>query len=212
VGRMLDPARDRWQKRRQVLGALGVRPGSVVADVGAGPGYFTVALARAVGPRGRVYAVDPGLPHLERLRLRLMQAGVRNVTPVLSRGGDPHLPPGACDIVLIVNSYHHFPNGPRFLRRVAEALRRGGVMAAIDFEKRETPVGPPVEHRVAREDFLRDARRAGLALAAEHRFLPYQYFVVLSAARGSARRRSPRPSARRPGRTGARPIHHRRRA
>jgi hypothetical protein len=73
-------------------------------------------------------------------------------------------------------------------------------------------VGPPVEHRVAREDFLRDARRAGLALAAEHRFLPYQYFVVLSAAAGGARRRPPGPSARHPGRTGARPIHRRRRA
>jgi ubiquinone/menaquinone biosynthesis C-methylase UbiE len=183
VGRMLDPERMQWQQPARVLRAAGVRPGSVVADVGAGPGFFTVPLARAVGPRGRVYAVDPGLPHLERLRHRLMEHRVRNVTPVLSRGDDPHLPPGEFDLVMIVNTYHHFPDGPAFLRRVAKALRPGGRMVGIDFDKRETPVGPPVDHRVAREEFLRDARRAGLRLAAEHRFLPYQYFVVLKRDR-----------------------------
>lgn len=183
VGRMLDPDRTRWQRPARVMKALGIRRGSVVADVGAGPGYFTLQLARAVGPTGRVFAVDPGLPHLERLRERLMKAGRRNVTPVLGRGDDPHLPPDTCDVVMIVNTYHHFPNGPTFLRRAAEALRPGGVLAGIDFEKRETPVGPPVDHRVSREEFLRDATRAGLRLVGEHRFLPYQYFVVLKRRR-----------------------------
>ena len=188
VGRMLAPERGRWQKPARVLAALEVRRGSVVADVGAGPGYFTLPLARAVDPTGRVYAVDPGLPHLDRLRARLMKTRVRNVTPVLSRGDDPHLPPRSCDLVLVVNTYHHFPDGPAFLRRVATALRPHGVLAAIDFEKRETPVGPPVEHRVSREEFLRAAARAGLRPLAEHRFLPYQYFLVLKG-RPSKRRR-----------------------
>lgn len=187
VGRMLDPDRTQWQKPTRVVKALGIRPGSVVADVGAGPGYFTVPLARAVGASGRVFAVDPGLPHLERLRERLMKSGVRNVTPILSRGDDPHLPPRTCHVVLVVNTYHHFPSGPAFLRRAAEALRPGGVLAGIDFEKRETPVGPPVDHRVSREEFLRDAGRAGLRLVAEHRFLPYQYFVVLRRNRATSR-------------------------
>jgi ubiquinone/menaquinone biosynthesis C-methylase UbiE len=188
VGRMLDPERMRWQQPARVLRAAGVKPGATVADVGAGPGFFTLPLARAVGPRGRVYAVDPGLPHLERLRERLMKAGARNVTPVLSRGDDPHLPPGICDVVMTVNTYHHFPNGPAFLRRLAVALRPGGRLVAIDFAKRETPVGPPVDHRVSREEFLRDAGRAGLRLAAEHDFLPYQYFVVLGRDRAPRKR------------------------
>ena len=179
IGRQLDPGRDRWQQRRRVVKALGVRRGAVVADVGAGPGFFTLALARAVGPRGHVYAVDPDPQILDVLRGRLAKAGIRNVSPVLGRGDDPHLPAGACDVVLIVDTYHHFPSGPVFLRRAARALKPGGRLANVDFQKRETPVGPPVGHRVAREDFLRDARRAGLAVAAEHEFLPYQYFVVL---------------------------------
>ena len=179
VRRMLDPGRDRWQRPARVLRALRVRPNAVVADIGAGPGYFTLRLARAVGPRGHVYAVDPEPRSLERLRRRLERLGVRNVTPVLSRGDDPHLPAGACDLVLIIDTYHHFPDGAAFLRRAAGALKPGGRLVGIDFQKRETPVGPPVEHRVAREEFLRDAGRAGLALVAEHPFLPYQYFVVL---------------------------------
>src|SRR5262245_33056785 len=188
VGRMLDPARDAWQRPGRVLGALRIR-GRVVADIGAGPGYFTIRLARAAGSRGHVYAVDPEPRNLERVRHGLEQAGAHNVTPVLSRGDDPCLPTQGCDLVLIVNSYHHFPSGPAFLRRAARALRPGGRVVGIDFEKRDTPVGPPVEHRVSREEFLRDARRAGLRLVGEHRFLPYQYFVVLRPTSAGARSR-----------------------
>lgn len=179
IERQLNPGRGAWQKPAAVLRALGVRRGQVIADVGAGPGYFSLRLARAVGPAGHVYAVDPEPAILAVLRERLTRARVRNVTPVLGLGADPLLPPGRCDLALIVDTYHHFPDGPAFLRRVARALRPGGRLVNIDFQRRDTPVGPPLEHRVAREAFLRDARRAGLLLVAEHRFLPYQYFLVL---------------------------------
>ena len=162
-----------------MLRVLGIGPGEVVADVGAGPGYFSLRLARAVGPRGHVYAVDPEPAILDVLRARLTAARIANVTPVLGSAADPLLPPGRCSLVLLTNTYHHFADGPAFLRRVARALRPGGRLVNIDFDKRETPVGPPVDHRVAREDFLRDAGRAGLALVDEHRFLPHQYFLVL---------------------------------
>lgn len=179
IRRQMDPGRARWQKPDAVLRALGLRRGQVVADIGAGPGFFTLRLARAVGPRGRVFAVDPESAVLDVLRERLARSRVRNVTPVLARADDPMLPAGRCDLALVVDSYHHIPDGPAYLRRLAGALTRGGRIVNIDFDRRETPVGPPVEHRVARERFLRDAERAGLDLVAEHRFLPYQYFLVL---------------------------------
>lgn len=185
--RQLDPARAGWQRPAAVLRAIGLRRGQTVAEIGAGPGFWTFRLARAVGPSGRVYAVDPEPAMLEALRERLEKARVGNVTPVLGGTDDPLLPHRQCHLALIVNTYHHFPDGPAFLRRVATVLRPGGRLVNIDFEKRETPVGPPVDQRVAREEFLQDARRAGLRLVAEHRFLPYQYFLILRPHRHQGR-------------------------
>ncbi len=183
VRRQLDPGRARWQKPDAVLRALGLQRGQVVADIGAGPGFFTLRLADAVGPTGQVFAVDPESAVLDVLHERLKRSRVRNVTPVLARADDPMLPAGGCDLALVVNSYHHVPGGAAFLRRLARALTRNGRIVNIDFDRRETPVGPPVDHRVAREQFLRDAGRAGLVLVAEHSFLPYQYFLVLRPRR-----------------------------
>lgn len=179
IRRQERPSRAAWQKPAAVVRALGLRRGQVVADVGAGPGYWTCRLARAVGRGGRVFAVEAELEVMEVLRRRLAAAGIRNVTPVLGDGADPRLPHGSCDLVLVVNTYHHFHDGVAFLRSLARALRPGGRLVNIDFAKRPTPVGPPVDHRVAREDFIRDARRAGLEPVAEPRLLPYQYFVIL---------------------------------
>lgn len=178
IARQEAPDRAEWQAPTAVVRALGLRRGQVVADIGAGPGYFALRMARTVGPDGHVYAVDAEPQVLEVLRERVRAAGVRNVTPVLGEGDDPLLPSRTCDLVLIVDTYHHFDDGRSFLRRAARVLRRGGRLVNIDFARRETPVGPPVEHRVAREAFLRDARGAGLRLVAEHHFLPYQYFLV----------------------------------
>src|SRR2546422_10483211 len=108
--RQLATTRARWQQPERVLKTLRVRRGAVVADVGSGPGYFTTRLARAVGPRGRVYAVDPESEVLKVLVKRL--DGHTNVTPVLSRGDDPMLPPSSCDLAVFVNAYPPVADGP----------------------------------------------------------------------------------------------------
>src|SRR5262249_41961218 len=156
--------------------------GQVVADIGAGPGYFSVRLARLLGTTGHVYSVDPEPAVLDVLRDRVTAARLGNVTPVLGRGDDPLLPPNSCDLALMVHMLHHVEDHRRFLRRLTLVLRPGGRLVNIDFARRETPVGPPLGHRVAREDFLRAARGAGLTLLSEHDFLPYQYFLVLRPA------------------------------
>lgn len=179
IARMEEPERAQWQKPAEVVAALQLKPGQVACDIGAGPGYFSLRLARAVGDSGRVFAVDVEPRILEALGKRIESAGVHNVTPVLSLPDDALLPPGACDLILIVDTYHHLPDGPAYLRRLSRSLRAGGRMVNIDFHRRDLPVGPPVAHKVSREAFLRDAQAAGFKLVAEHHFLPYQYFLVL---------------------------------
>jgi ubiquinone/menaquinone biosynthesis C-methylase UbiE len=185
IAHLADPGRDAWQKPDDVVRALALQPGQTVCDVGAGPGYFTLRLARAVGAAGRVYAVDVEPKILDALRERLAASGLRNVTPVLALADDPLLPAAACDVILIVDTYHHFPDRVAYLGRLTRALRPGGRIANVDYHKRETPVGPPLAHRLARETFLAEAQKAGLVVADEPAFLPHQYFVVLRP-RGAA--------------------------
>jgi ubiquinone/menaquinone biosynthesis C-methylase UbiE len=174
------PDRAAWQKPEEVLDALAVAPGQTVCDIGAGPGYFALRASKRVGAAGRVFAVDVDPRILDALRSRIEKAGARNVTPVLALAADPLLPPRSCDRVLVVDAYHHFPDRPRYLARLAALLRPGGRLANVDWHKHPTAVGPPLEHRIAREDFLADAATAGLRVVSEPKILPYQYFLVLA--------------------------------
>jgi ubiquinone/menaquinone biosynthesis C-methylase UbiE len=179
IAHLESASRAEWQKPDEVVSALGLREGQTACDVGSGPGYFTLRLARVVGPAGHVYAVDVEPRILDALRERLGAARTLNVTPVLGLPDDPLLPDGACDVVLIVDTYHHFPDGPAYLRRLRRALRPAARVVNIDYEKRQTPVGPPLDHRIGREEFLGEARQAGYRLQGSPSFLPHQYFLVL---------------------------------
>ncbi len=190
LAKLEGPDRAAWQKPDEVVRALRLRRGDVVCDAGAGPGYFALRLARAVGPRGRVYALDVEPRMIAELERRLDAARAANVRPILVREGDAPLPPRPCDLVLVVDTFHHFPDGPATLRALARRLRPGGRIVNVDFHRREMPVGPPLEHKVAREDFVAAAREAGLAVVEEHDFLPYQYFLVLEPERRAPRSRS----------------------
>jgi ubiquinone/menaquinone biosynthesis C-methylase UbiE len=179
IARLASPERDAWQKPDELIRALGVKPGQVACDVGAGPGYFALRLARAVGEGGLVYAVDVEPRILDVLRERLAQTTARNVVPVLALPADPLLPPRACDLILVVNTYHHFPERVAYLRRLTRSLRPGGRIVNVDYEKKETPFGPPLAQRLSREEFVREAEAAGLTLAGQHAFLPDQDAVEL---------------------------------
>ena len=183
-----DPGRAAWQKPDQVLDVLDLRPGQTVCDIGAGPGYFALRAARRVGESGRVFAVDVDPRILDALRARIEKAHLENVTPVLGLGTDPLLPPLSCDVVLIIDVYHHFPDRPAYLRRLVGLLRAGGRLVAIDWQKGKTPVGPPAEHRVSREEFLGDAAKAGLRIVNEPTLLsPNQYFVIMTRTESRGR-------------------------
>jgi ubiquinone/menaquinone biosynthesis C-methylase UbiE len=176
--KLLDPERAAWQKPDEVVAALGLSPGAVACDVGAGPGVFALRMAGAVGPTGRVHAIDVDPRMTALLEQRAREAGVRNLSIHLAPDGRG-LPPEPVDAVLVVNTFHHFPEPVAYLRELARLLKPGGRLVNVDFQAGELPVGPPADHRVSREAFLAAAAAAGLVVKEERRFLPYQYFIEL---------------------------------
>jgi ubiquinone/menaquinone biosynthesis C-methylase UbiE len=173
-----DPARDDWQKPAELVAALGLRRGMVVADLGAGTGYFSRYLARAVGPEGAVLAVDVEPKMVEALRDRADREHTPNVVPVLASVDNPRLPPRGVDVVLIVDTFHHLDDRVTYFRRLRHVLHRGGRVAVVDWQRRELPVGPPLEHKLAREQVVEEMVSAGYELASEPEILPYQYVLV----------------------------------
>jgi ubiquinone/menaquinone biosynthesis C-methylase UbiE len=180
IASLQDPARDAYQKPDEVVKALALRPGEVVADIGSGPGYFTVRFARAVGDTGRVYAVDVSPDMIRYLDRRLRDEGIRNVVPVLAEPNDPLLPDASVDRVVIVDTWHHIENQPAYLALLKRVLKPGGEVVHIDFQKRDLPVGPPLGMKISREELIEQMEEAGFKLSAERTFLPYQYFLVFT--------------------------------
>jgi precorrin-6B methylase 2 len=169
--------REEWQKVPDILQALGAAPGAVVADVGAGGGFFTVRLARAVGPTGRVYAVDVNARMLDRLRERLAEEAVTNVEVVEGASDDPRLPAGALDAALIVNAYHEMTAYRSMLEKIRAALKPDGrlvIVEPISASRREATRERQVDsHEIGAEHVAAEARAAGFRVARlEDPFVP----------------------------------------
>jgi ubiquinone/menaquinone biosynthesis C-methylase UbiE len=181
-----DPARDAWQKPAELVAALGLARGSVVADLGAGTGYLSSRLAAAVGPEGTVLAVETEPNLVVHLRARAEREKTPNVVPVLASPAEARLPVGLVDLILVVDTYHHFDDRRTYLRALRRFLRPSGRVAIVDWQKRELPVGPAMDHKLPREQVLEEMRASGYRLAAEHTMLPYQYFLVFAQAEPGA--------------------------
>jgi SAM-dependent methyltransferase len=163
-----EEARERWQRVPDVLAALGVGHGTRVADIGAGGGFFTARLARAVGPAGRVYAVDVDAGVIRRLEERAAREGWSNVEIIASRPDDPRLADSLLDAALIVNAYHEFTAPAAMLRRLARALRPGGRLVIVDQvprrSMRESRPAQQRAHELGSWHALRDLLLAGFRI------------------------------------------------
>jgi ubiquinone/menaquinone biosynthesis C-methylase UbiE len=176
-----DPARDAYQKPHEVITALKLKEGEVIADIGAGSGYFTFRLAHHVGTTGRVYAVDVSSDMILHLNRLMRDLKVTNVVTTLCAPDDPLLTDASIDRFFICDTWHHIENHDRYLALLKKMLRPGGQVVMIDFKKAETPVGPPMPMRIDRDDLVKEMERNGFLLETEHTFLPYQYFLVFKA-------------------------------
>jgi len=181
-----DPKRDEYQKPHEVIMALDLKEGERIADIGAGSGYFAFRLARHVGETGRVYAVDVSPDMIIHMNRAIRDMGVENVTTVLAPPDDPLLTNRSIDRFFICDTWHHIENQTKYLDFMKKMLKPTGQVVMIDFQKRELPVGPPPEMKIAREDLIAQMRANGLELLKEHTFLPYQYFLVFIRAAGAS--------------------------
>ncbi len=177
-----DPKRDEYQKPHEVLMSLDVKEGEVIADIGAGSGYFSFRFAHHVGSMGRIYAVDISPDMIRYLNRRIRDTGVKNVITVLSDPDDPLLPDASVDRFFICDTWHHIDNKAKYLGLMKKMLKTGGQVVMIDFQKRDLPIGPPVEMKISRQDLLRQMQESGFHLVKEYTFLPYQYFLVFTPA------------------------------
>jgi predicted methyltransferase len=160
--------REAWQNVPAVFEALGVAPGGKVADIGAGGGFFTVRLARAVGPSGRVLAVEISERALEGLRARVEAEGLANVDLVHGEPDDPRLPEAALDAALIVNAYHEMEHYDAMLAQIRRALKPDGRLVIVEpITKRRRDRSREAqtrEHEIAPEFVQQEARRAGFRI------------------------------------------------
>jgi len=178
IGALEDPQRDAYQKPHEVVHALGLKPGEIIADIGAGSGYFTFHLARHVGEKGKVYAVDVSPDMILHINRRIREQKAHNVVTVLADPDDPLLPDQSVNRFFICDVWHHIENQTKYLTLMKKMLKPGGEVVIIDFHKKEFPVGPPMKMKIAREDVIKRLESNGYRLTKEHTFLPYQYFLV----------------------------------
>lgn len=178
LGLLEGPDRDEWQQPERVMDEIGVFDGARVADVGAGGGWFTIRLARRVGPNGVVYAEDIQPEMVKSIELRVKREGLTNVRTVLGTPADPGLPDGL-HAVLMVDTYPQIRNPIALLTAVARSLAPNGKLGIVDFKLDGAGgPGPDLADRVSPEVIKGHAAAAGLTLRSHETFLRYQYMLI----------------------------------
>lgn len=177
-----DPKRDEWQKPDAVVAALAIAPGMTVADIGAGTGYFESRLAAAVGPTGKVLAVDIEADMVRYIGERALREKTPQVSARLATADDPKLPAASLDRILIVDTWHHVEKRGDYTRKLVSALKPGGALFIVDFTL-ETERGPPKTMRLSAESVRTELEQAGLRVSVVDAGLPDQYVLKAELAR-----------------------------
>lgn len=174
------PERIEEEQPDKMLDALRIRPGMVVADIGAGVGYHTLRIATRVGPEGRVYATDIQPEMIAMLKKSVRERGLGNVTAVLSSEATTGLPRGAIDLALMVDVYHELSKPEVFLAELKDALRPDGRVVLVEFRAEDPDVPIREEHKMTAAQAIRELDGAGFRLVERHEFLPWQHILVFA--------------------------------
>jgi SAM-dependent methyltransferase len=172
--------RQREEDTELSLRLLEVQPGSVVADIGAGSGYYSTRLARLVGPGGRVYANDIQQAMLDIIRNRIERERIPNIQLVLGTTTDPRLPRAAVDLVIMVDVYHEFSQPQVMLRRIRESLKSGGRLVLLEYRGEDPRVPILPAHKMTVAQARTEVEAEGFRLATVKEDLPWQHVLTFT--------------------------------
>jgi len=177
------PEREKEEEPKKVIEALDLKPEMVVADIGAGSGYYSFQLAEKVGPKGKVLAVDIQKEMLEIIRQRMKKQKVTNIEPILGTESDPKLPANSVDLILLVDVYHEFAFPFEMTEAMVKALKPGGRMVFVEFRKEDKKVPIKEVHKMTQAQVLKEMKPHSLKHDKTIKSLPWQHviFFVKSA-------------------------------
>ena len=172
------PEREAEEAPSKAIAALNIRPGQVVADIGAGSGYYSVRLARAVGPTGRVYATDIQPEMLTLLKKKVDADKFANIELVLGTETDTRLSDGAIDLAVMVDVYHELSQPQAFLKSVRRALKKNGRLVLIEFRKEDPRVPIREEHKMSIAEARQELEAEGFTFDRVIDVLPWQHILI----------------------------------
>lgn len=174
------PERLQEENPEEMLTQLGVKEGMTVCDMGCGDGYYTLELAKRVGPKGKVYAVDIQPEMLQELSRRCERFDLKNVDMVLGVPHDPKLPDGEVDLILMVDVYHEFSNPVEMLSAMRRSLKPDGRIALVEFRGEDPQVPIKAEHKMTKKQILKEYQANRFRLVEQYDRLPWQHLMFLS--------------------------------
>jgi ubiquinone/menaquinone biosynthesis C-methylase UbiE len=183
---LVRPERETEEQPEKALDALNLKPGMVVADIGAGVGYMSLRMAKRVGPSGKVYANDLQPEMLAKLRENASHAKINNVVTVLGDVTDPKLPANAMDLVLLVDVYHEFSQPQQMLRKIRETLKPDGRLVLLEYRAEDPNVPIIAEHKMTVTQVKTELEAEGFILQPVIETLPRQHILILTKAAAKA--------------------------
>ena len=174
--------RDREEAALKMREELKLKPGMAVCDMGSGNGYHTLPMAEAVGPTGKVYAVDVQPEMIVLLNERAAEKGITSIQTIIGEYHDPKLPPNSCDLILLVDVYHEFSHPEPMLTGMKKALKPGGVICLVEFRAEDDTVPIKPEHKMTKAQIHKEMTANGLKLVREFDGLPWQHMMFFGLA------------------------------
>jgi len=171
------PRRDEWQEPDKVIENMKLKEGNVIADIGAGSGYFTRRLAAAVGPTGKAFGVDIEPELVKYMEEDARKVNLKNYIPKLATMADSGLEPHSVDVVFICLTYHHIEDRINYMNKLKRVLKKGGRIIIVAFYKKRMDFGPPPDNKISEEVTIEEMKEAGYHLTRRLDFLRYQYFL-----------------------------------